>query len=122
MVLRIEHRFEQAIDLAEPIEWLTDNGSCYTAHDTRRFARDAGLVSCTTPVESLQSNGVAEAFVRTFKRDYVRVNPRPNARAVLDQLPKWFNHDNQVHPHSALGYRSPREFIACSTHKDLSGL
>jgi len=34
------------------IEWLTDNGSCYTAHDTRRFARDIGLVLRTTPVES----------------------------------------------------------------------
>ena len=97
--------------LAEPIEWLTDNGSCYTAHDTRRFARDIGLVPCTTPVESPQSNGMAEAFVRTLKRDYVRVNPRPDARTVIDQLPGWFDHYNTVHPHRALGYRSPREFI-----------
>jgi len=122
MVLSIEHRFGQATDLAEPIEWLTDNGSCYTAHDTRRFARDAGLVPRTTPVESPQSNGMAEAFVRTLKRDYVRVNPRPNARAVIDQLPSWFNHYNEVHPHSALGYRSPREFIARSIQEDMSGL
>ncbi|MFN8726875.1 MAG: integrase core domain-containing protein, partial [Rhodospirillales bacterium] len=26
--------------------------------------------------------------------------------------PKWFEHYNTVHPHRALGYRSPREFIA----------
>ena len=96
--------------LADPIEWLTDNGSCYTAHDTRRFARDIGLVPCTTPVESPQSNGIAEAFVRTLKRDYARVNPRPDARTVIEQLPDWFKHYNTVHPHRALGYRSPREF------------
>ncbi|MCA3633176.1 MAG: transposase, partial [Methylobacterium sp.] len=29
----------------------------------------------------------------------------------IAQLPRWFDHYNTVHPHSALGYRSPREFI-----------
>ncbi|WP_374786289.1 integrase core domain-containing protein, partial [Paenochrobactrum gallinarii] len=24
----------------------------------------------------------------------------------------WFEHYNELHPHKALGYRSPREFIA----------
>ena len=65
----------------------------------------------TTPIESPQSNGMAEAFVRTIKRDYVYVSPRPNAEAVLRQLPSWIAHYNEVHPHKALGYRSPREFI-----------
>jgi hypothetical protein len=32
---------------------------------------------------------MAEAFVRTMKRDYVRVSPRPNAEAALHQLPSW---------------------------------
>ena len=50
---------------------------------------------------------MAEAFVRTLKRDYARVSHKPDARAVIDQLPSWFNHYNEVHPHSALGYRSP---------------
>ena len=54
---------------------------------------------------------MAVAFVRTIKRDYVRVSPRPNAEAVLRQLPLWIAHYNEVHPHKALGYRSPREFI-----------
>ena len=63
-------------------------------------------------MESPQSNGMAEAFVRTIKRDYVRVNPTPDAQTVIRSLPKWFDHYNQLHPHRALGYRSPREFIA----------
>jgi transposase InsO family protein len=54
---------------------------------------------------------MAEAFVRTLKRDYVRVSPVPDAEAVLRQLPVWLAHYNEVHPHRALGYRSPREFI-----------
>ncbi len=121
MVATVEHRYGQVNRVPEPIEWLTDNGSCYTARKTRAFARGIGLIPRTTPVSSPQSNGMAEAFVRTLKRDYVRVNPRPNAQSVIDQLPGWFAHYNEVHPHRALRYRSPREFIA-QTCEALSGL
>ena len=107
--------------LPKPIEWLTDNGSCYTARDTRTFARDIGLVPRTTHVSSPQSNGMAEAFVRTLKRDYIRVNPRPYARTVVEQLPGWLAHYYEVHPHRAMGYRSPREYIA-QTREAPSGL
>jgi putative transposase len=75
--------------LAVTIEWLSDNGSCYIAGDTRSFARDIGLEPRTTPIESPQNNGMAEAFVRTIKRDYVRVSPKPNAGSVMLQLPLW---------------------------------
>jgi len=30
----------------------------------------------------------------------------------MRQLPAWIAHYNEVHPHKALGYLSPREFIA----------
>jgi putative transposase len=112
MVTAVEHRFGRVNRLPGTIEWLTDNGSCYLAGETRSFARHIGLEPLTTPIESPQSNGMAEAFVRTFKRDYVRVSPCPDAQTVIAQLPKWFEHYNTVHPHRALGYRSPREFIA----------
>src|SRR5215203_1057856 len=107
MVAAVEHRFGPVNRLPVEIEWLTDNGSCYLARETRRFARDVGLVPCTTPLESPQSNGMAEAFVRTLKRDYVRLSPVPDAESVLRQLPGWLAHYNEVHPHRALGYRSP---------------
>ena len=106
---------------ASATAWLSDNGSCYTARDTRAFAREIGLVPLTTPVSSPQSNGMAEAFVRTLKRDYVRVSPRPDARTVIEQLPSWLAHYNDVHPHRALGYRSPPEYIA-QTREAPSGL
>ncbi len=43
------------------------------------------------------SNGMAEAFVRTIKRDYVRVSPCPNAETVMHQLSSWITHYNEVH-------------------------
>ncbi|WP_184224714.1 integrase core domain-containing protein, partial [Paenochrobactrum gallinarii] len=30
----------------------------------------------------------------------------------IKSLHLWFEHYNELHPHKALGYRSPREFIA----------
>ena len=110
MIDSVERRFGLVNRLPVPIEWLSDNGSPYTARETRRLARDIGLKPCTTPIGSPQSNGMAEAFVKTLKRDYARVNPRPDAASVLRQLDGWFEHYNTVHPHKALGYRAPREF------------
>jgi putative transposase len=39
---------------------------------------------------------MAEAFVRTLKRDYVRVSPVPDAETVLRQLPSWLAHYNHL--------------------------
>lgn len=111
MVPAVEHRFGRIDRLPDTIEWLCDNGSGYIAHETRSFARGLGLELRTTPIESPQSNGMGEALVRTIKRDYVRVSPRPDAETVVRQLPAWIARYNEVHPHRALGYRSPREFI-----------
>lgn len=110
MVESVERRFGLVDKLPQPVEWLSDNGSPYIAGDTRALARYIGLVPCTTPIQSPQSNGMAEALVKTIKRDYARVSAKPDAASVLRQLDTWFEHYNNVHPHKALGYRSPREF------------
>jgi putative transposase len=122
MLSAVEHRFGLVNRLPHGIEWLSDNGSCYIAGNTKTFAREIGLMPITTPVRSPQSNGMAEAFVRTLKRDYARVSPLTDAATVIASLPKWFQHYNTVHPHKALGYRSPTEFIkATSTEGNVSG-
>ena len=54
---------------------------------------------------------IAEAFVKTFKRDYVRISPIPYAAAALALIDDWMEDYNTVHLHSRLGYRSPREYI-----------
>lgn len=110
MLEAVEKRFA-AIRAPNPIEHLSDNGSPYTAKETRDFAAALNLVPCFTPVRSPESNGMSEAFVKTFKRDYLRVNPLPDAHTVLRQIAGWIIDYNEIHPHSALRMRSPREFI-----------
>ena len=94
------------------IEMLTDNGSPYTARETRIFARQIGLRPCFTPVKSPQSNGISEAFVHTLKRDYVQVSPLRDAVTALALIETWIEDYNDHHPHSGLKMRSPREFRA----------
>jgi putative transposase len=72
------------------------------------------LAPCFTPVESPESNGMAEAFVKTLKRDYVRVSPIANAVEAPSLMETWMEDYSTVHPHSRLGYRSPREYIMLS--------
>jgi putative transposase len=97
------------------IEVLSDNGAPYTARETRIFARQLGLKPCFTPVASPQSNGISEAFVNTLKRDYIRVNPLPDAQTVLKSIGEWIEDYNDNHPHSGLKMRSPREYIRTKT-------
>ena len=111
MLGSVERRFGNLARLPRPIQWLSDNGSAYTAHETVRFAQALGLVPCTTPVRSPESNGMAEAFVKTFKRDYVYVHDLPDARTVLAQLAQWFDDYNEHAPHKGLKMKSPRQFI-----------
>lgn len=93
-----------------PIQWLSDNGSIYTALDTMCTAERLGLVPITTPAASPQSNGMSEAFVNTIKRDYVAGADRSSAESILAQIPAWIADYNAVAPHSALGYQSPQQY------------
>ena len=111
MVQCVERRFG-TFHAPHRVQWLTDNGSIFAAHKTIEIAVALNLEPCFTPVESPESNGMAEAFVKTFKRDYVRVAALPDADTALTLIETWMEDYNTVHPHSRLGYRSPREYIA----------
>ena len=110
MAETVEARFAST-QTPKPIEWLTDNGPPYTANDTRKFGADCGFIVCNTPSYSPESNGMAEAFVKTFKRDYVYLADLWDAQTVLKSLPDWFDDYNENHPHKGLAMLSPNEFL-----------
>ena len=92
------------------IQWLNDNDGIYTSLETTLYAEELGFTPIRTPAYSPESNGMAEAFVNTIKRDYVGGGDLSDADAVIAQLPGWFEDYNQVAPHSSLGWLSPLEF------------
>ncbi|EHF3755336.1 IS3 family transposase [Shigella flexneri] len=119
MLGAVERRFGNELP-ASPVEWLTDNGSCYRANETRQFARMLGLEPKSTAVRSPESNGIAESFVKTIKRDYISAMPKPDGLTAAKNLAEAFEHYNEWHPHSALGYRSPREYLRQRASNGLS--
>ena len=97
MLAAVEHRFGPVNRLPVTIEWLSDNGSCYLASETRSFARDIGSNRKRRQSKVHRAMGMAEAFVRTIKRDYVHISPRPDAQTVMPPAKL----GNEVHPHKA---------------------
>ena len=89
------------------------NGSIFAAHKTVEIALALNLEPCFTPVESPESNGMAEAFVKTFKRDYVRVAALPHADTALalqhrsPSLPPGLPFTPRVHRHPIATRRVP---------------
>ena len=93
-----------------PLQWLSDNGSIYTALDTLITAERLHLVPITTPAASPESNGMSEAFVNTMRRDYFAGADLSTAALMLEQIPRWLADYNAVAPHWALGYQSPLQY------------
>jgi putative transposase len=52
IISAVECRFGPVNRLPQTIEWLSDNGSGYIAHDTESLAREMGPEPRTTPVQS----------------------------------------------------------------------
>jgi len=94
-------RFGEARERAGGIEFLSDNGPEYTSHRFRPFVRAMGLIPCHTPRRSPESNGLAEAFFGSFKRDYLYQAPIETLEAVERQLPGWIEHYNREAPPTA---------------------
>ncbi len=104
----VTSRFGEGERPDAPIQWLSDNGSIYTALDTRITAERLHLDPITTPAASPQSNGMSEAFVNTLRRDYLAGADLSTAARVLEQIPTWLADYNAIAPHSALNYQSPQ--------------
>jgi transposase InsO family protein len=111
MIQTVERRWGPVPSVPHPIQWLSDNGPPYTAEETRALGAQLGLVVCTTPAYSPESNGMAEGFIKTFKRDYVYLARLDTAETILQELGDWFEHYNEKAPHKGLRMRSPREFL-----------
>jgi len=113
MVECVERRFG-TFRAPHRVQWLSDNGSIFAAYKTIEIALALNLSPCFTPVESPESNGMAEAFVKTFKRDYVRITALPGADTALALIENWMEDYNTVRPHSALGNLPPAAYAKIS--------
>jgi len=105
-------RFNGNIKVPEgkKLEFLSDNGSEYIKGELRDYLRKSGFVVCNTPVRSPESNGIAEAFFKSFKRDYVWPDFRESFEEIGSRISGWIEDYNANAPHSALGMLTPVKF------------
>jgi transposase InsO family protein len=91
----------------------------------RNRARAVVIDACDREIiawSAIANGGVSGEMVRDLmiaaverrKRDYARLAVLPDAETILAKLPGWIEDYCEVHPHSGLKFRSPREFIRFS--------
>lgn len=116
MIEAVDKRFEGG-RAPRQIGFLSDRGSIYRALQKVAMARSLNLKSCFTAAYSPESNGMAEALVKTYKRDYVYVNDCVDADTTLSLIPGWFRDYNEQAPHSALEMMSPTEYYKTNLNR-----
>ena len=97
---------------------LTDNGSCYRARAFARAARQLGVRPKRTRPYRPQTNGKAEAFIRTLLREWAYVRPYHANAARRAALPAWLHAYNHQRPHTGLDGRTPAQRLGVN---NLSG-
>lgn len=83
-------------------------GHCYKACQTVYHGRQLGLKICNTTSHNLQSNRMAQASVKTYKRDYAYVKKLNSAETVRQKITKWFDDYKEIAPHKGLRMQAPR--------------
>ncbi|MFI4610050.1 integrase core domain-containing protein, partial [Klebsiella pneumoniae] len=63
------------------------------------------------------SNGLSD---NRCLENYISIMPKPDGLTAVKNLAEAFEHYNEWHPHSALGYRSPREYLRQRASNGLS--
>ncbi|WP_249507957.1 integrase core domain-containing protein, partial [Escherichia coli] len=63
---------------------------------------------------------IGERLSKTINGAYIRAMPKPDGLTAAKNLAEAFEHYNEWHPHSALGYRSPREYLRQQASNGLS--
>ncbi len=92
-------------------EVLSDNGSCYIAHDFALACRRLRIKHIRTRPNRPRTNGKAERFIQTLQREwaYAAVYQTSNHRSRT--LQPWVRFYNQRRPHGALSHQPPASHL-----------
>jgi transposase InsO family protein len=86
---------------------MSDNGSCYTAHQYARALSQLGLRHLRIKPGRPRTNGKAERFIQTLLNEwaYHRIYGSSTERTAA--LPLFLDRYNYRRPHGSLGHQAP---------------
>jgi len=86
---------------------MTDNGSCYRSHRFRRTLEAIGARQIFTQPYRPQTNGKAERFIQTAKRDWAYARAYRSSLIRTLALQGFLDRYNRRRPHRGIGNRTP---------------
>lgn len=86
---------------------LSDNGRNYLSHAVADVLERRRIRHSRTRPYRPQTNGKAEAFIKTLQREWAYARPYHTNRQRLAALPRFINEYNARRPHTALNGLSP---------------
>ena len=86
---------------------MTDNAPCYYAHRFNRALEAAGIRHIYTRPYRPQTNGKAERFIQTAKREWAYVRAYRSSAARTLMLPGFLNRYNRRRRHRGIGNITP---------------
>jgi transposase InsO family protein len=106
-VIRMQQRLPFAIQAIQ-----IDGGSEFKA-EFESYCQEQGIRLFVLPPRSPKLNGMVERLQRTYRDEfYACVDLEPRLEPVQIALRTYEDTYNTVRPHQALGYRTPKEFLA----------
>ena len=94
---------------------LTDNGSCYCSHVFAAACAGQGLRHWRTRPYRPQTNGKAEAFVKTLQNGWAYKRPYDSTGERIAALPGFLAYYNGYRPHGGLDGDTPLGRLTAST-------
>jgi transposase InsO family protein len=88
---------------------MSDNSLAYVSNAFAQPCRVLGLRRIRTRPYSRRTNGKAERFIQTFRREWAYSMPFQNSQELNRWLPRYLAACNGLRKHSALGWRSPQQ-------------
>jgi transposase InsO family protein len=86
---------------------LTDNGGNYRSRVFANAASDLGIDLRRTRAYRPQTNGKAEAFIKTLQREWAYQRPYSSNQDRFDSLQPFVHRYNHHRPHTAIGNNPP---------------
>mgnify|MGYP000383293390 CR=1 FL=1 len=107
----LRERFPEGVR-GRGLKVASDNGSAFLSEHFQTFARNLEVELLRTRVRYPEGNGRCERLIRTIKEEEIWLNEYATLDEARARLGEFFEFYNAERIHSALGYASPRQYVA----------